>query len=119
IGRNQNPVWTLRIVNDAGQLSGCIDPIHGLLVLLHPFAVAVARVGEVDVAAAVEVEIVWAIEFFSVVAVRECDDLSVSFGARDPAPAVRGISLACNQPPLSIELEAVGTAARFTKNAGL
>src|SRR5206468_3029463 len=83
IGQNQNPVWTLRIVDDAGQLSSCIDPIHSLLVLFHPFAVAVARVGEIDIAAAVEVEIVRTIAFLSVVAVGACDDLLYRGPIRD------------------------------------
>ena len=116
VGRDQNAVGALHIVQDSSDLAAGVDAIDRLLVLLHSFPVAVSRVGEVDVASAVEVQVVGAVEPLAVVTVRQCDHPAVLFGARYPAPAVRGVSLARQQAALSVKLEPIGAAARFAKN---
>ena len=65
------------------------------------------------------VEVVGAVEFLSVVAVGQDNDLSVLFGARDPAPAVGGVPFACEKPSAGVKLETVRAAARLAEYAHL
>ena len=118
VGCDDDAVGFLNVAR--GDLHGAVwfDQEHGLEVELARLVANVARVGEVDVAAMCDSQVVRAVEALSLEAIGQCANLTLGVGDRDAAVAARRRSFAGHEFALGIKLQSVRFAARIAKDGG-
>ena len=116
VGRADDAVRADHVADDANHLLAVRRQIVDVLaVLLHAFATAVARVGEVDAALGVDPQVVGTVEPLAFVLVRQHGDFALGRDGYEPAVA----TLAGQQVAVLVEVQPIGPAGILQERAEL